>query len=59
VNGDEPGDQAYPSLLIMVLVGGKDRTLVSFKALAELVGLRMQAAARQASGRFLIECRAQ
>ena len=26
VNGDGPGDRAYPSLLMMVLVGGKYRT---------------------------------
>jgi hypothetical protein len=43
---------------MMVLLGGKDRTLNEFRDLARAAGLSVTATARQASGRFLVECRA-
>lgn len=46
-----------PSLLMMVLVGGKDRPLSEFRELARACGLDVQAAGRQPSGRFVVECR--
>lgn len=59
VNGVTPDEDgpAPPDLLMMVLVGGKARTLAELRALAEPVGLRVHAAARRASGRFLVELR--
>jgi SAM-dependent methyltransferase len=53
-------DEGYapsPALLMMVLVGGRDRSLVEFRDLARAAGLEVQAAQRQPSGRFVIECR--
>ena len=41
---------------MMVLVGGKDRTLSEFRALARAAGLEVRATGRQASGRYLVEC---
>lgn len=54
VSPDEGGPS--PELLMMVLVGGKDRTLSEFRELASAAGLEVQAAARQPSGRFIVEC---
>ena len=56
VSPDEDGGP-WPALLMMVLVGGKERNLTEFRDLARQAGLAVQAAARQASGRFLVECR--
>jgi len=55
VSPDERG--ASPALLMMVLVGGKERSLSEFRALARAAGLEVHAAQRQASGRFVVECR--
>jgi hypothetical protein len=41
----------------LVLMGGKDRSLAEFRALARAAGLAVQAAGRQSSGRFAVECR--
>ncbi|OLD14915.1 MAG: hydroxyneurosporene methyltransferase [Acidobacteria bacterium 13_1_40CM_3_65_5] len=59
LNGVSPDDAGAPSpaLLMMVLVGGKDRTLTEFRELARAAGLDVHAAARQPSGRFIVECR--
>lgn len=46
-----------PALLMMVLVGGKDRTLTEFRELARTAGLEVSATGRQPSGRFVVECR--
>jgi SAM-dependent methyltransferase len=56
VSPDE-GNGPSPELLMMVLVGGKDRTLAEFRELARAAGLEVQAAGRQQSGRFVVECR--
>ena len=57
VSPDEAGVPS-PALLMMVLVGGKDRTLSEFRALARAAGLDVRATGRQASGRYLVECAA-
>jgi SAM-dependent methyltransferase len=46
-----------PALLMMVLVGGKERSLSELRELAGAAGLEVHAAERQASGRFVVECR--
>lgn len=52
------GEEASPSLLMLVLVGGKDRSLEEFRSLAARAGLAITAAGRQPSGRYhLVECR--
>jgi hypothetical protein len=56
VSADGPGGPS-PALLMMVLVGGKERSLSEFRALAGAAGLAVQDAGRQASGRFVVECR--
>jgi hypothetical protein len=56
LNGVGPGETPSPQLLMMVLVGGKDRTLAEFRALAREAGLEVRAAAQQPSGRFVVEC---
>jgi SAM-dependent methyltransferase len=56
VSPDEEG-AASPELLMLVLVGGKHRSLTEFRALARSAGLEVQAAGRLPSGRFGVECR--
>lgn len=46
-----------PELLMLVLVGGKSRSLSEFPALAHDAELEVRSAARQSSGRFVVECR--
>jgi SAM-dependent methyltransferase len=55
--GAGPGDEASPELLMMVLVGGRGRTLEEFRAMAGEAGLDVTAVGRQASGRAIAECR--
>ena len=57
LNGVGPDENPSPELLMMVLVGGKNRTLAEFRELAREAGLEVRAAARQPSGRFVVECR--
>jgi hypothetical protein len=47
-----------PELLMMVLVGGRNRSLTDFRELARTAGLDVRAADRTSSGRFVVECRA-
>lgn len=47
---------ASPELLMMVLVGGKSRTLEEFRALAWKSGLEVRAAGLNPSGRYSVEC---
>jgi len=56
VSPDESGGP-LPALLMMVLVGGRERSLAEFRELARDAGLEVQAAERQPSGRFVVECR--
>lgn len=53
----EEGGGPSPALLMMVLVGGRDRSLAEFRELARAAGLEVRAAERQPSGRFVVECR--
>ena len=59
LNGVSPDESGGPSpaLLMMVLVGGRERSLAEFRELARDAGLEVQAAERQPSGRFVVECR--
>ncbi len=52
-----PGEEASPELLMMVLVGGRERSLEEFGAMAREAGLTISRAWHQASGRGLVECR--
>lgn len=55
VNGINPGERSNPELLMLVLAGGRDRTLAEFAALAGEAGLRVSASGKNPSGRFLVE----
>ena len=57
VNGVEGGETASPELLMLVLVGGKQRTLAEFSVLGKAAGLEVSATVKQPSGRLLVECR--
>jgi hypothetical protein len=56
VNDVCEGGVASPELLMLVLVGGKGRSLEEFRALAKRAGLEVSAAGRSGSGRFQVEC---
>jgi len=51
------GEFESPELLMMVLVGGKNRTLGQFRELAREAGLEVNAAGPRPSGRIVVECR--
>jgi SAM-dependent methyltransferase len=59
LNGVSPVETGGPppDVLMMVLVGGKGRTLTEFRELARTAGLEIHAAGREPSGRFVVECR--
>ena len=57
IGGVSPGEKASPELLMLVLVGGKDRTVSEFRDMAREAGLQVTATGRQPTGRFLVECR--
>jgi 2,7-dihydroxy-5-methyl-1-naphthoate 7-O-methyltransferase len=57
LNGVTPDEKPSPELLMMVLVGGKNRTLSEFRELASRAGLDVRAAGQLLSGRFAVECR--
>jgi len=56
LSGVSPTDPPDPQLLMMVLVGGKDRTLAEFGALAAAAGLEITAA-QSHGARFIVETR--
>ena len=56
LSGVTPDERADPALLMMVLVGGKERTLGEFSEMAHEVGLEVRASGRLRSGRFAVEC---
>src|SRR5205823_14083175 len=56
VSPDEAGGPS-PELLMLVLVGGKSRSLSEFRELARAAGLEVHATGPQPSGRFVVECR--
>jgi len=53
----ESAQDASPELLMLVLVGGRDRTFEEFRELAGDAGLEVRAVGRQPSGRSFAECR--
>jgi 2,7-dihydroxy-5-methyl-1-naphthoate 7-O-methyltransferase len=55
VSPDEDGPP-HPDLLMLVLVGGKQRSMTEFRKLAGSAGLEVSAAARLKSGRYVVEC---
>ncbi|MEO8372803.1 MAG: methyltransferase [Candidatus Solibacter sp.] len=55
--GAGPGDQADPELLMLVLVGGKGRTLDEFRELGRQASLEMTAHGKQPTGRKIAEFR--
>ncbi len=58
VSGVHPDrERAPPELLMLVLVGGKARSLREFRVLARRAGLRVTGAGRTRSGRYVVECR--
>ena len=58
LNGVTPDNERPASdVLMMVLVGGKQRSLSEFRTLASAAGLEVETAARQKSGRFVVQCR--
>jgi SAM-dependent methyltransferase len=54
--GAGPGEDASPELLMMVLGGGRGRTLDEFRGMAGEAGLEVRAVGRQATGRVIVEC---
>jgi 2,7-dihydroxy-5-methyl-1-naphthoate 7-O-methyltransferase len=59
LSGVSPDDEASgpsPALLMMVLMGGRERSLAEFRELARDAGLEVRAADWQPSGRFIVEC---
>jgi hypothetical protein len=56
-SGTGPGEEASPELLMMVLVGGRGRTLDELREMAREAGLEVKSVGRQASGRVIVECR--
>jgi len=57
LGGVTPEEKASPELLMLVLVGGKNRTLAEFGGMAREAGLTISASGRQRSGRVIVECR--
>jgi hypothetical protein len=59
LSGVAPDEDGPPpaELLMLVLVGGKGRTLTEFRGLARSAGLDVIASGRSPSGRFIVECR--
>jgi len=56
IGGVNPNEVASPELLMMVLVGGRERTLAEFREMAGEAGLEVRASGRQPTGRFVVEC---
>ena len=50
-------EEASPELMMLVLVGGKGRSLSQFRAIAAAAGLAITATGRQPTGRAIVECR--
>ncbi len=55
VGATPPGEDASPELLMLVLVGGKARTLDELTDLGREAGLKVEAVGRQPSGKVLVE----
>jgi hypothetical protein len=60
VGGVSPDDEEGgedPALLMLVLLGGRHRSLTTFRSLVQRAGLEVSAVGRQPSGRYIVECR--
>jgi hypothetical protein len=57
LSGLSPAPKPPPNLLMLVLVGGKDRTLHEFRELAGAAGLAVANHGELPSGKFAVECR--
>lgn len=58
VNGVSPDEERVsPELLMLVLVGGKQRRLSEFRQLAMSAGLEVAVAGYTSTGRFMVECK--
>lgn len=57
LGGVLPDDAPRRLMIEMVLLGGTTNTMAEFRELAREAGLDVVAGARQASGRFVVECR--
>jgi hypothetical protein len=55
--GAGPGEEASPELLMLVLVGGRARTLEEFREMAREASLEITLVGRQPSGRVIVESR--
>jgi hypothetical protein len=51
------GEKGGPEMLMLVLLGGKGRSLEEFRAIARAAGLEVSAVGRQPTGRTIVECR--
>jgi SAM-dependent methyltransferase len=56
VSPDAEDGVPSPELLMLVLVGGKDRSLAEFRELARAAGLEVDAAGHRPTGRYVVEC---
>jgi len=56
LGGVTPDEKPSPELLMLVLVGGKSRTLSEFKILAKEAGLLVRASGQLPSGRYTVDC---
>ena len=57
LSGVVPDDNVPPELLMMVLLGGKQRSLREFRDLADGAGLQVAESGPLPSGRFAVDCR--
>jgi hypothetical protein len=57
LTGVTPDDKPSPDLLMLILVGGKERTLAEFRGMAREAGLEVSTSGRLRSGRYIVECR--
>jgi SAM-dependent methyltransferase len=55
--GALPGEEAGPGVMMMLLLGGKERTFEEFGRLAGRAGLAVSAMGRQKSGKAIVEYR--
>ncbi len=56
LGGAQPDGEVTPELLMMVLVGGRNRGMSEFRGMAREAGLEVRASGRLPSGRFAVEC---
>ncbi len=57
LSGVTPHAAQSPNLLMLVLVGGRDRTLAEFGEMVRGIGMEVRNSGRLHTGRFVVECR--